>query len=155
MGSDDAEGAGPGGGAGSPVRAVVRRFYDEVHGRRRLEAIDELYAADCVRHAFASPPRDNAWHKQRVAELWAAFPDWRFSLDGLLAEGDTVAARWTFWGTQTAPFRGLAPTGRAGRLEGVTLFRVAAGRIAETWNSLASPPLADQLAADTTGGRAR
>jgi steroid delta-isomerase-like uncharacterized protein len=154
MGSDDTARSVVGGAADSPAKAVVRRFYDEVFGRRRLEAIDELYAVDCVRHTFAGPPRDNAWHKQQVAELWAGFPDWRVSLDALIGEGDTVAARWTFRGTHTAPFRGIAPTGKEGRLQGITLFRVADGRIVETWNSLASPPLADQLGS-AAGGQAR
>jgi predicted ester cyclase len=153
MGSDDGVGSAVGGAADSPAKAVVRRFYEEVFDRRRLEAIDELYAADCVRHAFAGPPRDNAWHKRQVAELRAGFPDWRVSLDALIGEGDLVAARWTFRGTHTAPLRGIAPTGKEGRLQGITLFRVAGGRIVETWNSLASPPLADQVGG-AAGGQA-
>jgi predicted ester cyclase len=45
-----------------------------------------------------------------------------------------VAARWTITGTHTGEWNGLAPTGTTIQYSGMTLFRLAGGKIVETWN---------------------
>jgi hypothetical protein len=49
-----------------------------------------------------------------IAEHWlAGFPDYRFDLLDLIAEGDKVVARMPFSGTQAGPGLDLTPTGGA------------------------------------------
>jgi len=50
-----------------------------------------------------------------------------------LAEGDSVACRYTVTGTHKGELQGMAPTGRAVRVEGFDLVRIADGRIVEGW----------------------
>jgi predicted ester cyclase len=47
--------------------------------------------------------------------LRTAFPDLRFTIEEVVAEGDTVAARVTLSGTHLGPFLSMAPTGRSDR----------------------------------------
>ena len=47
-----------------------------------------------------------------IAHFQDAFPDGRTTSEALLAEGDTVAQRWTFRGTHHGAFQGIPPTGR-------------------------------------------
>jgi predicted ester cyclase len=69
-----------------------------------------------------------------VRTVQAALPDLRVDVEGLIAEGDRVAARVRYSGTHLGPLYGLAPTGRAVSYPGVTLFRVSGGRIVEIWS---------------------
>ncbi len=62
-----------------------------------------------------------------------AFPDYLFSVDDLIAEGDKVAARVTVTGTHRSEMMGLGPTRKPVRTSGIEVFRFEGGRMAEHW----------------------
>ena len=62
-----------------------------------------------------------------------AFPDFRFTVEDQLAEGDRVATRWTWQGTHSGEFMGAAPTGKEVKLTGMTIHRLRNGKIQEGW----------------------
>jgi predicted ester cyclase len=51
----------------------------------------------------------------------------------VIAEGDYVAVRWIVSADHTAPFAGIPATGRRVSFDGMVLYRLRDGRIAETW----------------------
>ena len=51
----------------------------------------------------------------------------------MLAEGDLVASRWTVYGTHRGPIGPFAPTGKRLEIAGLSIYRIANGRIAEGW----------------------
>lgn len=60
-----------------------------------------------------------------ATRLWGAFPDLSFEVVSLAEAGPGRAvAEWVMRGTNTAPFMGLPPTGRAIVLPGVDVFDV-------------------------------
>ena len=63
----------------------------------------------------------------------AAFPDLHLTVDDLVAEGETVAARWTMTATNSGEFLGRAPTDRRATFWGVDFFRFAGDQIATSW----------------------
>ena len=65
----------------------------------------------------------------------AAFPNTRFDIEDHLAEGDRVATRWTVRGTHLGSLLGIPPTGRQIVVSGISIARLEAGLIAETWVS--------------------
>ena len=60
-----------------------------------------------------------------------AFPDVQLTVEDMVAEGDQVAANFTFTGTHTGDFMGIAPTGKQVRATGTGIFRVSGGKIAQ------------------------
>jgi len=69
-----------------------------------------------------------------IAEQWTtAFPDWRFGLLRLVADGDLVAAHMPYSGTFTNPILGVAPTGRFAQVDEMVIFRIVGGKVAEAW----------------------
>jgi steroid delta-isomerase-like uncharacterized protein len=71
--------------------------------------------------------------RQRVAGVRAAFPDARFTIETAVAEGEYVAVRWSTRARQQGEFRGVPPTGRTVTWAGMSLYRVADGKIADEW----------------------
>ena len=71
--------------------------------------------------------------REAEAEYDRVFPDETVTIDDEVAEGDLVAVRWTWRGTHAGEFGGYSPTGKHVKTEGITLFRLADGRIAEMW----------------------
>ena len=51
----------------------------------------------------------------------------------MVAEGDKVVTRWTGRGTHSGPRMGIPPTGRKVEVTGMRMFRLAEGKIVETW----------------------
>jgi predicted ester cyclase len=77
-------------------KLTVRRFYDEVINQMHLAVLDELQGDSYVSHDL---PSDPAALKGFISGFHAAFPDGQITIEQLVAEGDTVAARLTFHGT--------------------------------------------------------
>ena len=69
------------------------------------------------------------------------------TVDEVIAEGDTVAARWTVRGTHRGDFQGIAASGRGVTLSGITVHHLKDGRIRETWLSFDNMELLQQLGA--------
>ncbi len=75
----------------------------------------------------------------------SAFPDARFTIDDMIAEGDRVATKKTFTGTHQGPFAGIPPTGNRVTLTYVDILRVRDGRIVEHWLSMDQLSFMQQL----------
>jgi predicted ester cyclase len=80
-----------------------------------------------------------------VRDLRAAFPDIRFSLEELIAEGEVVAARYHWRGTHRGVFLGIAPTGRAIVVRGMDFYRISGGRLVEHWDNVDEFGMLSQL----------
>ena len=135
-------------------KALVRRFYDEVWNKGNLDAADEIFAADYVRHDLRPGQGlpGAAGQKKIAAEFRAAFPDVRNTVDLMVAEGDYVAARWTTTGTHTGPWGEVPPTGKPMRFSGVNIFRIVNGRVVELWNHRDDLGLMQQVGAPIHAG---
>jgi steroid delta-isomerase-like uncharacterized protein len=127
---------------------VLQKWYQELWDKWNLAVADDLFTQDYRLHLSGVPaPVDRATAKQIVAMFGAAFPDMRHTVDEMIAEGSTVAARWTVEGTHRGDFQGIAATGRPVKLSGTTVHHMADGKITETWLTVDNLDLLQQLGA--------
>lgn len=128
-------------------KATVRRFLEGTHGGRP-EVVDETVAPHIRTHGFPGGDPDSRDSYKRFFEgLEAAFPNMDFRIDAMAAEGAMVAVRWTVSAVHRGPFLGRAPTGCPVTFDGMVLYRMEDGLIAETWLYPDNQALARQLAA--------
>lgn len=99
-------------------KALLRRYFEEVFLGRN-------YDTDLVDQATFGDLRT------RLAGAHAAFPDYRMTIDEIVAEGDLVALRWTNEGTHAAPFLGIPATGKRVSWVTTAIYRVKDGRIVD------------------------
>jgi len=125
-------------------KAVVRRYYDEVN-RKNFAVVDEVLLPSFVQHSMVavSPGREGVAALYR--ELQAAFPDFHFALDDLIADGNQVAVRMTGRYTHKGEFLGIPPTGKAIALLKMDIFRFVNGRCVEHWDAADRLGLLQQL----------
>jgi steroid delta-isomerase-like uncharacterized protein len=115
---------------------TVQRLQDEVWGQGNLDAIDELFSPDFIRHG---PDIEGGLiqgpdpFKQLVTMYRTALPDLKAPVEAQVVEGDTVVTRWTARATNQGPLLGTAPTGKPIQVGGVYIHRFEGGRIAEEW----------------------
>lgn len=116
-------------------KAVVRR-YREIYNSNQLNSLGEVLATDFTPHTLLPglPPGLEGIRMVHQGTL-AAFPDLHVTTDDLIADGDRVVERWTQTQTHTgvAIFGVPAGTGRKIKTTGISIYRVANGKIAEHW----------------------
>ena len=102
--------------------------YLDACNRHDLDAI-RAFLDPAVRRAHL-PAGAAAWIAD-LADLFHAFPDWRWRRIQLVVEDDRVAAHLRAGGTHVGPFRGIAPTRRHANVAEFAMYRVTNGRIVE------------------------
>jgi steroid delta-isomerase-like uncharacterized protein len=126
-------------------KALVQRWFDKVWNEGRTDAIDEMFAAEGVAHGLGQDLHGPVEFKVFHATFRGAFPDVRVHMDEMIAEGDSVAYRFTATGTHRGGDLGFAATGRQVRFLGMGSVRIANGRIVEGWNVLDQLGMLTQL----------
>ena len=112
---------------------IVRR-YQEAYNTNNLDVLDELLAPDWTSNGWPEglpgPSR-----RPRISTTMAlqALPDLQFITLDLVAEGDWVVQRQMMRGTFKGELAGLAPNGDVIEAGGISMFRIADGRIVEHW----------------------
>jgi steroid delta-isomerase-like uncharacterized protein len=131
--------------AGEANKALVGRFVETFWNRGDMSAIGDSMATDAIIHQPEVGSTDGLAAFNRT--LRAAFPDWHSTLEEMVAEGDTVAERWTGRGTHSGEFQGIAPTGRQVEVPGVVFYRIRDGKIVEFRGSFDALRMLQQLGA--------
>src|SRR5262245_55060012 len=115
-------------------KAIARRLFDEVLNAHSVALCDDLYdpnyVANSLPHGF-SPDREGV--KQYHRQYFQAFPDMHLIVDGMVAEGDLVAVRYTGHGTHQGDLMGIPPTGKQVTASAVLTLRIMDGMIVEDW----------------------
>lgn len=114
---------------------LVERFVRAIEARD-WDALGELVAPEFVRHSAAGgepPVRSRDDLVRYLQQEFVAFPDASESIQDLLVEGDRVAVRHGFAGTQSGPMGPYPPSGRRLRADYLAIYRIVDGRIVEAW----------------------
>src|ERR1700747_884485 len=122
-------------------KAIVRRLVEELWNQGNLSVADQLFTPNYTHHDSSSPDFGHGPESERKrATLYrTAFPDLRLTIEDLIAEGDTVMARWSCHGTHKGDLNGIAPTGKPFTIPGVTIARFVNGKLSEgyvNWDAL-------------------
>lgn len=132
--------------------AVTRRMVDEVVNDGDGDAMARFFDADVVYHGPGGrDAKGLEANRERIAAFRAAFPDIHVALDGTIATGDTVVARYAASGTHLGPLNDGLPTGRSVRFSGMALLRFADSKVVEVWEQFDQLGLMQQLGAIPAG----
>src|ERR687898_2331088 len=116
-------------------KTAYRRIIEAVNAGDS-DALDALFTADMVDHnPIPGQVPGLAGFKQWMATARRSFPDLRGTVEHVLAEGDLVAGRVTWRGTQAGAFVGVAPTGRFVAFEAYHIARFEGGKVVEWWGT--------------------
>jgi len=126
-------------------KSMLKRIFSELN-KGNFNVIDEFFAEDFVdQYPAPGETPTKAGFKQFLAGTHKSFPDWRWSLEDILAEGDKVAYRFTMKGTDKGGYIGMPPTGKKVSLTGIGILRFANSKIVERWTIADAMTLLHQL----------
>jgi len=110
-------------------KAIVRKAIEALN-RQDLSLVDDLTEPRYYDHIVK---QDLAIAKRSLTILSKGFPDYHYTIEDIIAEGDKVCVRVTFTGTHTGEYLGFAPTGKKISYKSVTIKRVVDGKMVEGW----------------------
>ena len=114
-------------------KAVVRSAIDALNQKNWAALYDELTAPDFVLHDASTTIQGLEAYKQFISTFLTAFPDTHFTIEDVIAEGDTVVTRQTFRGTHAGDFDRIPPTGKQVTASAIDITLVANGKRVEQW----------------------
>ncbi len=114
---------------------VIRRSFEELWNKGNLSLADELFTPNYAHHDPSTPDfgRGPESEKKRATLNRTAFPDLQLTIEDIIAEGQTVMARWSCRGTHKGDLSGIAPTGKQVTISGVSVARFTNGKMVEGW----------------------
>jgi predicted ester cyclase len=128
----------------------VARAYFEAVAARDLDAMMDFWEPGGTGEIHGmveliAPHSYRAW----FANLFAAFPDFRFEALEIVAEGEQAAVRWHATGTfdDNARFEGMDPTGASVDITGCDLLTIRGGKVQRNEAYLNGAQVAQQLGA--------
>lgn len=116
--------------------ATIGRYADEIWSQGNIEAIEEMFTADFVRHGpdiEQGPIQGVEGMKQLVMMYRTVFPDLTVPLEAHADENGMVFTYFTYSGTHQGAFLGVEPTGQSMNGFGFWRHRFAGSQIAEEW----------------------
>lgn len=111
---------------------IVRQFFKEGYERKNYDAVMACLSEDYIDHSPAGA-RGNAQAVEILRIVASQLSELTVDILDLFADGDRVAARVRFEGVHTGAMMGIPATGRRISFEALEHFRVAGGKIVESW----------------------
>lgn len=135
------------------AKHIVVKFVEELWNQRKLDVADSIIDEACQTHQLQSgkpplsAPRGPAAVKAHVTHWLSAFPDLKFTVEQMFADGDRVLSQLAMDGTQTGEWMGIPPAGKHINIRMITIHRIRTGKIIEDWVLVDSLGLLQQFAA--------
>ncbi|HLZ62395.1 MAG TPA: ester cyclase [Ktedonosporobacter sp.] len=128
-------------------RAAFAAIPIELFNGGNLAATEEYVRADYVEHMPLPPglPSGLEGLKAFVTMVRSAFPDFHYTIQSVIAEGDLVAGSLIADGTNTGPFMGMPPTGKHITWTEMHFGRMVDGKLAEHWGVVDQLTMLQQL----------
>jgi len=113
-------------------KAIVRKLTEDFN-TRNLKALYESIAPNVVLYTNALQMHGLEEYKRFIAMFLKSFPDYRDSIEDVIAEDHQVWVRAIVTGTHTGEFRGSAPTNKKFTEPHVHIYRIVNGKVVECW----------------------
>lgn len=107
---------------------------------------ERIFAPDFILHMSGKEENREQTIQINLA-LMTAFPDASFGIDKMLAAGDSVVVRGRMLGTNLGSYNGLPATGKKVELGYIIIYRIAGGKIVESWANMDILGLMQQIGA--------
>src|SRR5260370_39538692 len=98
-----------------------------------MAVLEEVCVPDFVVHYPSMTFQGLEAYKHFVSLIFSAFPDGRYSIEDMIAEGDRVVVRHTFGGTHQDDFMGIPPTCKYITTTAIVISGIYNGKGLETW----------------------
>lgn len=127
---------------------LVRRVFQEFWNGKQEAIADDLYAAAFIDHVPGRPPElpvGPEGFKRWARIIHRGVADAQYTIDDMVAAGDTVVTRWSCDATHQGDMLGIPVTGKRIHVTGITIDRITGGHVVESWTNYDALGILQQL----------
>ncbi len=128
-------------------KKTVERLFNECITNRNYDLLTQFISPDYVNYTFPAPEKGAAGMQMVIEIFFNAFPDMKITLEEVIGEGDMVATRGYWKGTNNGSFMGMPATGKQVKVGYMDFWKLRDGKCAENWVQMDIAGLMQQLQA--------
>jgi len=117
-------------------KSVAVAYFEQLVNKRKLDLVSEFFSPDFVSHNMNGKQsrsiKDNVLVPY-LHYLFKAFPDFKYTVTDLIAEGEKVAIAVSATGTHRDEFMGIKGSGNKINYKESYIFKMADHKIIEAW----------------------
>ncbi len=127
-------------------KKFLRWLVEEVINKKKFDEFRNYVTPGAVEHAAPPGMPENIESTIQWFKMFdTAFPDFKYTVEDAVAEGDMVVQRTTCRATMKGELLGMKPTGKTATWSEIHIVRVKDGKIAEHWASVDQMGMLQQL----------
>jgi predicted ester cyclase len=111
-------------------KAIIHRLYEEVLNTGKWELLDQIVSPEFT---GISGDKGPAGFARAIKPVMIAFPDIKWTIEDVIAEGDKVMVKWSWTGTNTSSFDGFPVTNKAVKHHAINIFQFDGHQIIKAW----------------------
>lgn len=115
-------------------KLIMKKFVEFIN-TSNVELSKEIISEEAIFYAPTSsePLRGSKGYMLILNMMRSSFPDVSWKLEEMIAEGESVAARFTMTGTHKGDFFDIKPTGKNIKINVMNFYRFSKGKIVEEY----------------------
>lgn len=111
-------------------KELIRNLYEDILNNRKLELLGDLISEDYI--GFQGKKGAKGF-SETVASVIAGFPNIKWTIEDLFADGDKVTVRWSWKGINTNSFRGFPASNNPVSDTAIVIYQLKDGKITNAW----------------------
>jgi steroid delta-isomerase-like uncharacterized protein len=116
-------------------KQLAERWFEEVWNQGRREVIRQMLAPDALIQESGEAVKGPEGFYPFFDRMQAAFSDIYVTIHDAIAEADKVCLRWSCTMRHTGGGLGVAPTGKSLETTGISIVRIANGKLVAGWQN--------------------
>lgn len=113
-------------------KKIVKNLYEHILNNRKFELLNDIISPEYT--GIGNSQEKGAKNFLNTVQfLIDGFPDIKWNIHDVLADGDKVILRWTWTATNTRPFRGIPATNRSVTDSAIAIYQLRDGKITNAW----------------------
>jgi predicted ester cyclase len=127
-------------------KKIMTGFVENILNGKRFDEIRNHVAPGAVDHVVPPGMPENVESTVAFFKMFgAAFPDFKYTLQDTIAEGDHVVQRVTCTGTMKGEMMGMKPSGKSATWNEIHIVKMGGGKIVEHWGTVDQMAMMVQL----------
>ena len=126
-------------------KKLIEQVLTEAMSGKNLGLIDQVIDSKFINHGLPNAKPGPAGFKEVVQQFLTGFPNMEVTVQEMIADGNTVATRGYWTGTNKGTFMGIPATGKQVRVDYIDFWTIENGKCVENWVQMDMPALLAQL----------
>ena len=111
---------------------MIRSYIDEIFNKHNLSSIERYFGGNFV-EGSPQAGKGGMGSKKFIKEFFNAFPDWRATIEHIIAENDLVMVFLNGSGTHKGEFNGIPPTNKPVNIRSAEIYKIENERVTGHW----------------------